>query len=217
MRIFNPDGSEAEMCGNALRCVGKYLYETGAVRSDCMSVETLGGVKPLRVSVQNGRVTSVAADMGEAKLGETVKIDLGGRETAFLTVDMGNPHAVTYDLFPGDVEFEHFGPCVERHPHFPKRTNVEFCRALTPTRADVRVWERGAGRRWPAAPALRRLSRRACTWAICGKRRKWTCPAGGCCSSSARAATSSSAARRRSASLGNCGGVNNGACPANGR
>ena len=117
MRIFNPDGSEAEMCGNALRCVGKYLYETGAVRSDCMSVETLGGVKPLRVSVQNGRVTSVAADMGEAKLGETVKIDLGGRETSFLTVDMGNPHAVTYDLFPGDVEFEHFGPCVERHAH----------------------------------------------------------------------------------------------------
>ena len=58
---------------------------------------------------------------------------------------MGNPHAVTYDLFPGDVEFEHFGPCVERHSHFPKRTNVEFCRALTPTRADVRVWERGAG------------------------------------------------------------------------
>ena len=63
-----------------------------------MSVETLGGVKPLRVSVQNGRVTSVAADMGEAKLGETVRIDLGGRETSFLTVDMGNPHAVTYDL-----------------------------------------------------------------------------------------------------------------------
>ena len=95
--------------------------------------------------MQNGRVTSVAADMGEAKLGETVKIDLGGRETAFLTVDMGNPHAVTYDLFPGDVEFEHFGPCVERHSHFPKRTNVEFCRALSPTRAEVRVWERGAG------------------------------------------------------------------------
>ena len=145
MRIFNPDGSEAEMCGNALRCVGKYLYETGAVQSDCMSVETLGGIKPLRVSAQNGRVTSVAADMGEAKLGETVKIDLGGRETSFLTVDMGNPHAVTYDLFPGDVEFEHFGPCVERHSHFPNRTNVEFCRAQTPTRADVRVWERGAG------------------------------------------------------------------------
>ena len=145
MRIFNPDGSEAEMCGNALRCVGKYLYETGAVQSDCMSVETLGGVKPLRVSLEHGRVASVAADMGEAKLGETVKIDLGGRETAFLTVDMGNPHAVTYDLFPGDVEFEHFGPCVERHPLFPNRTNVEFCRAQTPTRAEVRVWERGAG------------------------------------------------------------------------
>ena len=110
-----------------------------------MSVETLGGIKPLRVSVEHGRVASVAADMGEARLGETVKIDLGGRETSFLTVDMGNPHAVTYDLFPGDVEFEHFGPCVERHPHFPNRTNVEFCRALSPTRAEVRVWERGAG------------------------------------------------------------------------
>ena len=145
MRIFNPDGSEAEMCGNALRCVGKYLYETGAVDGECMSVETLGGIKPIRVSVQNGRVVSVAADMGPARLGEAVKINLGGRETPFLPVDMGNPHAVTYALFPGEAEFEHFGPCVERNSLFPNRTNVEFCRALTPTRAEVRVWERGAG------------------------------------------------------------------------
>ena len=71
------------MCGNALRCVGKYLYETGAVDGECMSVETLGGIKPIRVSVQNGRVVSVAADMGPARLGEAVKINLGGAKRPF--------------------------------------------------------------------------------------------------------------------------------------
>ena len=145
MRIFNPDGSEAEMCGNALRCVGKYLYESGATDRDCLRVETLGGVKPIRLSVQGGRVTSVAADMGRAVISPQVRIALGGRETAFLPVDMGNPHAVTYELYPCDAEFEHFGPCVERNPLFPNRTNVEFCRVVSPTHAQVRVWERGAG------------------------------------------------------------------------
>ena len=145
MRIFNPDGSEAEMCGNALRCVGKYLYETGAVQSDCMSVETLGGVKPLRVSVQNGRVTSVAADMGEAKLGETVKIDLGGRETAFLTVDMGNPHCVVFCPRVDGVNVEQVGPQFEHADYFPDRINTEFIRVVNPSTIKMRVWERGSG------------------------------------------------------------------------
>ena len=172
MRIFNPDGSEAEMCGNALRCVGKYLYETGAVQSDCMSVETLGGIKPLRVSVEHGRVASVAADMGEARLGETVKIDLGGRETSFLTVDMGNPHAVTYDLFPGDVEFEHFGPWWSATPTSPTAPTWSSAARCRPRGRRCASGSAARGRRWPAAPAPRRPSRRACIWAICAKRRK---------------------------------------------
>ena len=134
-----------EFCGNALRCVGKYLYETGAVRSDCMSVETLGGVKPLRVSVQNGRVTSVAADMGEAKLGETVKIDLGGRETAFLTVDMGNPHCVVFCPRVDGVDVARIGPQFEHAPYFPDRINTEFIRVVNPSTIKMRVWERGSG------------------------------------------------------------------------
>ena len=145
MRIFNPDGSEAEMCGNALRCVGKYLYESGATGKDCLCVETLGGVKPIRLNIQNGHVFSVAADMGRARIGAAVHIPLGGQKVPFLPVDMGNPHAVTYELYPCDAEFEHFGPCVERNALFPNRTNVEFCRVVSPSRAQARVWERGVG------------------------------------------------------------------------
>ena len=146
------------MCGNALRCVGKYLYETGAVRSDCMSVETLGGVKPLRVSAQNGRVTSVAADMGEAKLGETVKIDLGGRETAFLTVDMGNPHAVTYDLFPATNTS---APAWSAIPTSPSARTWSSAARRRPRGRRCASGSAARGRRWPAAPAPRRPSRRA--------------------------------------------------------
>ena len=145
MRIFNRDGSEAEMCGNALRCVGKYLYETGRISDTRATIETVGGVKPLKLNVRDGKVGSVVADMGPPEIGETVLLDLGGRQVPFLLVSVGNPHAVTYDLFPGNAEFEHFGSYVERHPRFPNRTNVEFCRAVAPNRAEVRVWERGSG------------------------------------------------------------------------
>ena len=136
------------MCGNALRCVGKYLYETGAVQSDCMSVETLGGVKPLRVSAQNGRVTSVAADMGEAKLGETVKIDLGGRETSFLTVDMGNPHAVTYDLFPATWNLSTSAPAWSAIPTFPTARTWNSAARRRPRGRTCASGSAARGRRW---------------------------------------------------------------------
>lgn len=151
MRIFNKDGSEAEMCGNALRCIGKYLYEAGKAPDGRVTVETPDGVKPLRLSLKDGRVRSVTADMGKpafeggADRPDSVQIELGGREITFLRISMGNPHAVTYDIFPGDAEFEHFGAYVERHPLFPNRTNVEFCRTVSRERAEVRVWERGSG------------------------------------------------------------------------
>ena len=155
MRIFNPDGSEAEMCGNAMRCVGKYLYESGAVARDCMSVETLGGVKPLRVNVQEGRVHSVAADMGLARIGEAVKINLGGHETPFLPVDMGNPHvvAVIEDAFASLPVVESLDlvtkPVVA--PVIESDQNVEFVRVddidqnTGVGEATMRVNERGCG------------------------------------------------------------------------
>lgn len=152
MRIFNKDGSEAEMCGNALRCIGRYLYEAGKLKEPRASVETLDGVKTLRVNLKEGKVRSVTADMGlpafeppGAEKPDSVEIELGGRMVRFLRVSMGNPHAVTYDIFPGDAEFAHFGAYVERHALFPNRTNVEFCRVLSREKAQVRVWERGSG------------------------------------------------------------------------
>ena len=145
MRIFNHDGSEAEMCGNALRCVGKYLYESGKTDKDRLTIETLGGLKPIKLNFRENKVRSVVADMGLPEISETVMLELGGREVPFLIISMGNPHAVTYDLYPSDAEFEHFGRYVERHPMFPNRTNVEFCKVTSPTHAVARVWERGAG------------------------------------------------------------------------
>ncbi len=145
MRIFNLDGSEAEMCGNALRCVGKYLYETGRIEGARATIETGGGLKAVRLNLRDGKVRSVVADMGAPAIGEVLALDLGGRQGSFVWVSMGSPNAVTYDLFPCGAEFEHFGPYVERHPHFPNRTNVEFCRVESRGRAEVRVWERGSG------------------------------------------------------------------------
>ena len=149
MRIFNSDGTEPEMCGNGLRCAARFVHELGVCPADVMTVETLAGVLTVRVE---GRF--VTADMGEpcfapdripvAAPSNRVTIDLDGQPTAFFCASMGNPHAVTFDLYPDDAAFRRLGPMLERHALFPARTNVEFCR-VRDGGVDVRVWERGDG------------------------------------------------------------------------
>jgi diaminopimelate epimerase len=158
MRMFNSDGSEAEMCGNAIRCVGKYVYDNGMTDRTVVTIETLAGIKELHMQVNNGRVKTVRVDMGEPILDpKMIPVDskkdkivaeplIVGDETYSITcVSMGNPHAVTYveklDGFPVDK----IGPLAETHPMFPKRTNVEFVRVLDKKTVSMRVWERGAG------------------------------------------------------------------------
>ncbi len=155
MRIFNSDGSEAEMCGNGLRCLGKFLYETGLCRRTPTRVETLAGILTLALETgDDGAVRSVTVDMGAptfdpalipvAAESNAVTLEAAGHRLRFFCVGMGNPHAVTFDLFPDDEAFAALGPLLERHPVFPRRCNIEFCR-LNADGAQVRVWERGDG------------------------------------------------------------------------
>lgn len=156
MRVINRDGSEPEMCGNGIRCVGKYLYDSGLCRRERMSVETLAGVLALTIEAKDGLARSVTVDMGAPRFdpeeipvaadSNALTLEVDGHKLRFFCVSMGNPHAVTYDLYPEeDALFFRLGAALERHPAFPRRANIEFCRTDGMERVDVRVWERGDG------------------------------------------------------------------------
>lgn len=159
MRIINSDGSEAEQCGNAIRCVAKYVYDNGLTDKEEITIETLGaGVQQVQLAVDGGKVSSVRVDMGEPILqglqvpttvdAERVvehPIEVDGRTFAFTAVSMGNPHAVIYVDDAVNFDLETWGPKLETHPMFPRKINVEFVTVNTRGQADMRVWERGAG------------------------------------------------------------------------
>jgi len=159
MRMFNPDGSEAEMCGNGIRCFAKYVYDRQHVNSTQMNVETLAGVKPLKLSTQGGKVTSVTVDMGVPGLAPEeipVRVDgvesvvgyplrVAGRKLEFTAVSMGNPHAVIFLDNVSSFPVEKVGPEIENHKLFPRRTNVQFVQVVNSREIIVRTWERGAG------------------------------------------------------------------------
>ena len=158
MRIFNSDGSESEMCGNALRCIGKYMYERGMTEQTTLSVLTRGGIHELWMTVEDGAVTYVKADMGTPELSPRhIPVDLPGEivlkhrlqmmgQTMFITcVNMGNPHTVIFVRDPEVIDLPVLGPMIEHHPLFPRRTNVEFVRVIKRDVLQMRVWERGAG------------------------------------------------------------------------
>ncbi|PZD93800.1 diaminopimelate epimerase [Paenibacillus sambharensis] len=159
MRIINSDGSEAEQCGNAIRCVAKYVYDNGLIDRTEITIETLGaGVQKVQLTVQDGRVEKVRVDMGEPILNglqvpTTVDaaqvvahpIEVDGREFRFTAVSMGNPHCVIYVDDAVGFDLQAWGPKLETHPLFPRKTNVEFVTVKSRDYADMRVWERGAG------------------------------------------------------------------------
>ena len=161
MRMFNRDGSEASMCGNAIRCVAKYLYDNGIVRKLQMSIETASGVRQLYLSTRNHEVSSVRVDMGAARLepaqipvnldGEAVidyPVHIGGEDWRITCVSMGNPHAVVFlsdaDSLDG-LDLQTIGPLFENHALFPDRVNTEFIEVIGPNHLKMRVWERGSG------------------------------------------------------------------------
>jgi len=158
MRMFNPDGSEAEMCGNAIRCVGKLAYESGLCRRSEMRVETGAGVKTLQLTVDAGKVSQVRVNMGPPILERSMipmlgapgivigeKLSAGDRDFAVSCVSMGNPHCVSYVDDVKAFDLHRYGPLLENHKAFPRRTNAEFVQVLSRDEVCMRVWERGAG------------------------------------------------------------------------
>ena len=147
MDMDNLDGSRGAMCGNGIRCVGKYAYDHGIVDKTKISVETPSGIKYLDMKEENGRVTAVTVDMGQpvvtSELPEKISVD--GKEYEFTGISMGNPHAVLFVDEVADLELEKLGPKFENHERFPDRTNTEFVKVLDRTHVKMRVWERGSG------------------------------------------------------------------------
>jgi diaminopimelate epimerase len=158
MRMFNADGSEGKMCGNAIRCVGKYLYDNGIVKKDHLSIETLSGIKYLKLNVVDGKVQTVEVDMGKASLScqaipviyhddrmINVPVEVKGKNYHLTAVSMGNPHAVTFLNEIDSLDLEKMGPDFENHFIFPDRVNTEFVRVIDERTLQMRVWERGSG------------------------------------------------------------------------
>lgn len=159
MEMYNADGSRGEMCGNGIRCVAKYVYDYGLTDKTSISVETLGGIKYLDLTVEDGKVKLVKVDMGKPELEPSkvpviaegdravdAPIDVDGEEYRMTCISMGNPHAVVFvDCDVRELPLEEIGPKFENHERFPNRVNTEFVRVLDLHTAEMRVWERGSG------------------------------------------------------------------------
>lgn len=157
MAMYNADGSRSEMCGNGIRCVAKYVYDYGLTDKTSISVETLGGIKYLDLTVEDGKVSLVRVDMGRPELradqipiiceaeviDEPIVVD--GMEYRITGVSMGNPHAVVFLEDLEGLDIEKIGPKFENHERFPKRINTEFVRVIDRGMIEMRVWERGSG------------------------------------------------------------------------
>lgn len=174
MRMFNADGSEGKMCGNGIRCVGKFLYEIKGIRKDVLTVETLSGVKTLKMDAKDGIVRSVTVDMGApifnpAEIPVSMEGDMivgkplsvGGESYRVTCVSMGNPHCVVFGGDPYLLDLEKIGKQFERHEAFPQSVNTEFVQVLDRNELKMRVWERGSGETWACGTG-------ACAVAVAG-------------------------------------------------
>lgn len=147
MRMYNADGSESAMCGNGIRCVGKYAYDHGLVDSAAFDVETGAGIKHLEITAEDGKAAFVTVDMGVPEVTSRVPepIFIDGKEYEFIGISMGNPHAVYYMDDIDGLDLEAIGPAFENHGRFPERTNSEFIQVVDRGHIRMRVWERGSG------------------------------------------------------------------------
>lgn len=158
MRMFNSDGSEAEMCGNGIRCVGKFVYDKGLTNKNVITIETLAGIKVLQLNTEEGKVKTVKVDMGEPilepkkipviseeKTVKNLRLRAEDKEFIFTCVSMGNPHAITIVENTEKFDVEKYGRILEIDKVFPNKTNVEFIEIIDRKNIKMRVWERGAG------------------------------------------------------------------------
>ena len=158
MRMFNLDGSEGKMCGNGIRCVGKFIYDNNIAHKNTVTVETLSGIKTLQITDKNGLADTITVDMGKAELNPEkipaladcdsiidTAITVDGKDYNITAVSMGNPHAVTFCDSIDDLDLETMGPHFEHHEMFPEQVNTEFIRVIDDKTLQMRVWERGSG------------------------------------------------------------------------
>ena len=158
MRMFNLDGSEGKMCGNGIRCVGKFIYDNGIAQKSTVTVETLSGIKTLEITEENGKAVSITVDMGKAELTpekipaiadcDTIidtAITVDGNDYNITALSMGNPHAVVFCDEIDSLNLEKTGPHFEHHDMFPEQVNTEFIRVMDDSTLQMRVWERGSG------------------------------------------------------------------------
>ena len=161
MEMYNEDGSEGAMCGNGIRCVGKYVYDFGLTEKTNITVETKAGIKILALNVKDGKVDSVRVDMGapilkpslipvvydgDQMVNQPLKVD--GKDYMVTCVSMGNPHCITFVEDTKNLEIEKIGPSFETHAAFPDRVNTEFIQVIDKNTINMRVWERGSGETW---------------------------------------------------------------------
>lgn len=178
MRMFNADGSEGKMCGNAIRCVGKYLYDNKIVEKTDLTIETLSGIKRLKLYEKAGRVERVRVDMGAASFapedlpvlleGEVIdrKVHVAGGEHSITCVSMGNPHCVVFED-PDAVDVEELGRKFETDRLFPERVNTEFVKKTGENALRMRVWERGSGETMACGTGACAAAAAACACGLC--------------------------------------------------
>jgi diaminopimelate epimerase len=184
MRIFNADGSEGKMCGNGIRCVGKFVYDKGLVPADktTITIDTLSGIKTLELTVRDGKVQSARVDMEAAILnpvdipvqydGDTMidaPLEVNGKTWNVTAVSMGNPHCVTFVDDVDSLDLEKIGPHFENHPAFPERVNTEFVKVIDDHTLQMRVWERGSGETWACGTGACATAVAACLNGYCQK------------------------------------------------
>lgn len=170
MRMFNADGSEGNMCGNAIRCIGKYVYDRGMTDKTEIDIETKSGIKHLELKVTDGKVKLVTVNMGIPAVYEVSANLMVGSETyKYTDVSMGNPHCVIFCDEPTDYLVHEVGPVIENMPIFPDRTNVEFVKVINDKTLQMRVWERGSGETWACGTGASATAVAAVENGICKK------------------------------------------------
>lgn len=145
MEMYNADGSRGAMCGNGIRCVGKYVYDKGLTRKTCLTIDTDAGPRGLELFVLGNQVDSVTVDMGPVRVSAPVVLEAAGERFTVFPADAGNPHGVIFCSAPEEIDLQRFGPLLESHPALGERRNIEFAACPDRTHLVLRVWERGSG------------------------------------------------------------------------
>ncbi len=145
MRIFNSDGTEAEMCGNGIRCVGKYIHDYKLSNKDVLNIETLAGIKRIKLNIENDKVISIKVDMGKPIIEEKINLIINDKMFELIPVSMGNPHVVTIVDDLDNFDVAKYGKLISENNIFPNKTNVEFIKICDKSNINMRVYERGVG------------------------------------------------------------------------